>query len=126
MPIPSQYPGTCKDCGKSYAKGDQIETNGKESPNQKGEIKAHWCKDGKNCQGAQQFNIKPVDVEKLVHTTKLSADSLRKILDANVADIHYGDTISIYIKVLKDCEVMGITEPPVIGMIFNNVIRRLQ
>ena len=56
MAYPSRYAGKCKDCGTSYEIGDMIDTNGSESLNQKGEMKAHWCKNGTNCQGAMQLS----------------------------------------------------------------------
>jgi len=56
MAIPSQWPGTCKDCGATHAVGDMIDKNGKSSPNKDGLIKDHWCKNGKNCQGAQKVD----------------------------------------------------------------------
>ena len=55
MPTSAIYPGFCKDCGKSYALGDTIDGNGNQSPNKKGEMKSHWCKNGKNCQGVMQL-----------------------------------------------------------------------
>jgi hypothetical protein len=55
MAIKSQYANKCKDCGTAYAIGDEIDTNGNKSPNKMGEMKDHWCKMGKNCQGIMQF-----------------------------------------------------------------------
>lgn len=52
MTIISRYDGKCKDCGTPYLAGENIDTNGNKSPNKTGEMKDHWCKNGKNCQGA--------------------------------------------------------------------------
>jgi len=52
MPMPSNWPGTCKDCGATYAKGDMIDKNGNESLNKNGEMKPHWCPNGENCKVA--------------------------------------------------------------------------
>ena len=55
MAIKSQYAAKCKDCGTKYDVGDLIEVNGNASPNKMGEMKDHWCKYGKNCQGVMQL-----------------------------------------------------------------------
>ena len=61
MAIKSQYSGKCKDCGTSYNIGEEIDTNGNKSPNKTGEMKDHWCKMGKNCQGLMQFTTPRTD-----------------------------------------------------------------
>jgi len=59
MAIKSQYAAKCKDCGTKYDVGDLIEVNGNASPNKMGEMKDHWCKYGKNCQGVMQLQGSP-------------------------------------------------------------------
>jgi len=72
MPYPSKYPGTCKDCGATYAKGDMIDQNGKESLNKNREMKPHWCPDGENCKGAMQ--TKGIDFSKMQVTGRTEPD----------------------------------------------------
>jgi len=73
----------------------------------------------------QEDNTKGIDFEKLIRENALKSDSLRKVYDAHKEELVYPEVMVIYLKVLKDCEIMGITEPQVIGMMFNNTIRRL-
>lgn len=132
MAIPSQYPGTCKDCGSKYEKGDMIDMNGNESPNTKGEIKPHWCKDGKNCQGAQKFSGSQVfdkpqqSTDKRITYLEPPVEELRKNFDALNEDLKKVEpypTIADYIDTRECCEKLGIRLPITIGMIWNNRVR---
>ena len=78
MAIPAKYQGSCKDCGTTHAIGDMIDKNGKGSPNKMGEIMAHWCKNGKNCQGAQKFQgeSKGIDFSKMARPVQGTAHPL--------------------------------------------------
>jgi len=147
MPIASRYSGKCKDCGKVYVQGDQIDMNGNESPNSKGETKPHWCPDGENCQGAMDLtggtnpsdgNIQAATQAALNQAERITkAEALRKKYFAgNIEDmvllrrVEDGEkagleTIGFYLGVLEACNSMGITEPPVIGMIFNKTMERM-
>ena len=73
MPFPSQFKSTCKDCGMDYDIGDYIDANGEESPNKKGEIKAHWCRYGKECQGT---TTKGIDFSKMQRPVQGTAHPL--------------------------------------------------
>ena len=68
MAIKSKYDNKCKDCGTAYSVGDQIDTNGNESPNKTGEIKAHWCKYGKACGGMMKTTSAGIDFSKMPAT----------------------------------------------------------
>jgi hypothetical protein len=59
MALTSKYDSRCKDCGVEYKAGESIDTNGNKSPNNQGVMKDHWCKMGKNCQGAMQLSTTP-------------------------------------------------------------------
>ena len=126
MPIPAQYSGKCKDCGISYAINDMIDVNGQKSPNKNGEMKDHWCKNGTNCQGAQALQG-PVNTLSITNTNvPLNSDSLRKVYDAHLSEIAYPETMDIYIKALRDCEIMGIPYGVASGHYQNLVVRRMQ
>lgn len=49
MSFPSKFKGKCKDCGKENKAGEIIDKNKNDN----------WCKDGPNCQGAQQTTGSP-------------------------------------------------------------------
>jgi hypothetical protein len=138
MPYQSQYANKCKDCGKAYAVGEEIGTNGKQSPNQKGEMKDHWCIDGKNCKGVQTLTNTPWPTA----TTNTGNDMPKVTKDPTTAELRAtynkfmegkGDNrpvhyiiIGDYIEQREACENIGITNPITIGMIWNNRVRDRQ
>lgn len=129
MTITSQYDNKCKDCGTEYKKGDKIDTNGNESPNKMGEMKDHWCKNGKNCQGAMQLGSHPATLETKFppsQTPKLNSVDMHSKYNQVKAELEYSTTMAVWIKCIKDCELMGIEDNISRGMYFNNVIRNLQ
>lgn len=131
MAIKSQYKNKCKDCGTEYQIGDMIDTNGKQSPNKSGEMKDHWCKNGKNCQGTQQgqFTSGPDPNMVCIHDKEPTTAELRKNWNALSEDKKVKFTYAIiddYIKQREACEDVGITKAVTIGMIWNNKVRDRQ
>jgi hypothetical protein len=61
-----------------------------------------------------------------MHETSLNSESLRKIYDSHYEELEYPETMDIYIKSLKDCEIMGIPYGVASGHYQNLVVRRLQ
>jgi len=127
MAIAASYPGSCKDCGTSYAMGDQIDTNGKESLNKNGVMKPHWCKNGRNCQGTMQISSTTASAPTEQVQKGPSAEELRveftNIKDSGEPIDGTWAIIEDYIEVREKCEKIGITNPAVIGMILNNKVR---
>jgi len=138
MTIKSQYVNKCKDCGKEYQVGDQIDTNGNKSANQKGEMKDHWCIDGKNCQGVMtvtgkaqvQYITTGIDFKKMMDKPQEpTVKELRERYDALKESVRTDEPFKIigdYIETREACETLGITHPATIGMIWNNRVRDRQ
>lgn len=136
MAIKSQFSGKCKDCGKAYNTGDEIDTNGKESPNKNGEMKAHWCPDGENCKGNMQLqgSLNPTDGPTITPQTggEPQSNIAAKIeaLEANYNAIpedqkpKYGIFV-LYKEHLKRCRDMGITNHIEAQMLFKTYIHRM-
>lgn len=139
--IKSKYANKCRDCGIKYAVGDEIDTNGKQSKNNNGEMKDHWCKMGQSCQGASiagenKYRVyyegypPTLDVKSkplLAPTVEQLRANLVKIdKDTPIDNSEYYKMILEYLRCREHCESIGIYTPAVIGMIFNNVIRDRQ
>jgi len=69
--LKSKYDGKCKDCGAEHKIGDLIEQNSND----------HWCKNGKNCQGAMELEGSPkgIDFEKLMKEKEPTPEELLSI-----------------------------------------------
>lgn len=89
MAIKSQFASKCKDCGLEYEVGDEIDLNGNKSPNKKGEMKDHWCRDGKNCQGVMQLqggsNPSDTDTYQVVTELKETTNPVQRKAEVQAA-----------------------------------------
>jgi hypothetical protein len=143
MAIKSNRDGQCYDCGVEWKEGDMIDANGHKTKLGKD----YWCKNGKNCQGVMTLQGSPnasdgtLDslqreaqqaLNQAEHQTKqelTKAKDLRKRFEAlpiEERDTVEGFIMQKYIDTLDMCEKMRITDKPEIGMLYNNVMRRLQ
>ncbi len=114
MPLPSKWPGQCKDCGTPHKVNDIIDQN----------KNGNWCKNGDNCQGSQQVQGSPAPQVK-----EPTVKELRERFDALSEGSQVTDRFRIiedYIETREACESLGITHPATIGMIFNNRVRDRQ
>lgn len=142
MPIKSQFDSQCYDCGTKYKTGDEIAPNG----NKTKAGKAHWCKNGTNCQGAMKIDgfehpeaRKGVDFKTMLAkksavaapitprepTTTELWNKLATYTNELEGDGNY-QMIRSYLNQRRACEEIGITNPITIGMIWNNYIRNNQ
>ncbi len=121
MPMQSKFNSKCKDCGTEHKVGDLIDTN----------INGSWCKLGKNCPvGRETYTESSLKVPK----PKMTGEELKALIIANFPDqadiIAEGEVkalhiISLYAGVKIQCERYTLTEPPVIGMVLNNVVKKV-
>lgn len=125
MPIKSNRDGSCYDCGKPWKEGDEIDSNGHKTK----AGKDYWCKDGKNCQGAMQMTGSVASPPPAAKQSRISVEELSANFNSLTAadkERDIGIAIRNYIQTLNICGAVGITEPPVIGMIYKCVMDRLR
>lgn len=128
----SKWDSYCKTCGNNWKEGDEVVGV---------KVGDKWvvCTD-KSCVEQTAGKAPPVQQKKLdmststkmsvheMHTKYLQSFNDDEIIRAEqmvaTGMASAKALVGIYIGVRKQCEAYGITEPPVVGMIFNAVVRK--